>query len=78
MLVCSAALVVVSLLLPWFGGRVSFSFIQFYGFELGFVLFCTVVVAATIGLGVWCSWIGRARFVVWLSLAVSSREVVGA
>lgn len=76
MLVCSAAVVVVSLLLPWFGGRVSFSFVQFYGFELGFVLFCTVVVGATIGLGVWCSWIGRARFVVWLSLAASVATVL--
>ncbi len=71
MLVCSAVVLVVSLLLPWFGGRVSISYIQYYGFEIGFVLFCTAIVVTCIGLGIWCSWVGRARFVLWLSLAAS-------
>ena len=71
MLVCSAAVLVVSLMLPWFGGRVSISYIQYYGFEIGFALFCTAIVVTSIGLGIWCSWIGRARSVLWLSLAAS-------
>ena len=75
MLVCSATLLVVSLLLPWFSGHIASRSVEFYGYHFPFVLSCTAVVGVTIGLGVWRSWIGRTRFVVWLSLAVSVATV---
>ena len=61
MLVFSAVTMVVSLLLPWFSSRVSITYIQYYGFELGLPLFCTMIVVVSIGIGLWCSWIGRGR-----------------
>ena len=56
----SGVLVLVSLLFPWFEGHISFSYVQYYGFELGLAVFCTVVLAVIVGFCVWCSWIRRA------------------
>lgn len=68
----SGALLLVSLMLPWFEGRISFSYVQYYGFQLGLVSFCTAVLAAIVGVGVWCSWVRRASFVVLVSLGAST------
>ena len=67
----SAVLLAVSLLFPWFEGRVATGFVQYYGFELGFAVFCVIVLVTTVGLGLWSSWVRRAFFVVVLSLSAS-------
>ena len=68
----SSALLVVSLMLPWFGGRLSITYVQYYGYELGFAAFCTVVLAAVIGIAAWCSRFRRGSVLVLLSLGAST------
>ena len=68
----SSALLVVSLMFPWFGGRLSITYVQYYGYELGFATFCTVVLAAVIGIAAWCSRFRRGSVLVLLSLGASA------
>ena len=76
LLVCSVIVVVGSLLLPWFRGRISTSFTEFSGYQLGLAVFCALVVASAVASGVWSSWVRRAFFLVLLSLAASISTVL--
>ena len=68
MLASSAVVSSMSLLLPWFDGRIATKYTSFNGYELGIAVFCTLAVTATFAIGAWFSWIRRAIFLVILSL----------
>ncbi len=71
LLASASALLVASLMFPWFEGKLSITYVQYYGYEIGFTIFYTISLAAAVGSAGWYSRFRSGSVLVLLSLAAS-------